>query len=203
MQSLTAKQLEVLEALSSGQSVAAAAAAFGIHRTTIHTWSRTNPEFHNTLEACKQARADAIRDRMNRLVDPSFGFLERIVLDESVSPSLRVRTTMSILKFMATYQQSPAPKTAASAELLHEAFSEGYQAGLAAAAAPAGEQTPIHHNSSLFNTKTENPSPTANQTPRNALCPCGSKLKFKRCCGKNAPPVLSRAAAPQFEEARS
>ena len=31
-------------------------------------------------------------------------------------------------------------------------------------------------------------------TPRNAACPCGSGNKYKRCCGKNAPPVLNRAA---------
>jgi hypothetical protein len=31
-------------------------------------------------------------------------------------------------------------------------------------------------------------------TPRNALCPCGSGAKYKRCCGKNAPPVLNIAA---------
>jgi hypothetical protein len=30
-------------------------------------------------------------------------------------------------------------------------------------------------------------------TPRNALCPCGSGVKYKRCCGKNAPPVLNIA----------
>jgi hypothetical protein len=29
---------------------------------------------------------------------------------------------------------------------------------------------------------------------RNGQCPCGSGTKFKRCCGKNAPPVLNRAA---------
>ena len=32
------------------------------------------------------------------------------------------------------------------------------------------------------------------QTPRNAPCPCGSGDKFKRCCGKTAPPVLGKAA---------
>jgi len=32
------------------------------------------------------------------------------------------------------------------------------------------------------------------QTPRNAPCPCGSGEKYKRCCGKSAPPVLGRAA---------
>jgi hypothetical protein len=34
----------------------------------------------------------------------------------------------------------------------------------------------------------------APQTPRSAPCPCKSGEKFKRCCGKNAPPVLNRAA---------
>jgi hypothetical protein len=35
---------------------------------------------------------------------------------------------------------------------------------------------------------------TAGQTPRSAACPCGSGEKFKHCCGKDAPPVLGRAA---------
>lgn len=30
--------------------------------------------------------------------------------------------------------------------------------------------------------------------PRSARCPCGSREKYKRCCGKNALPVLSHAA---------
>jgi hypothetical protein len=30
--------------------------------------------------------------------------------------------------------------------------------------------------------------------PRSALCPCKSGQKYKRCCGKNAPPVLSTPA---------
>jgi hypothetical protein len=35
---------------------------------------------------------------------------------------------------------------------------------------------------------------TLNPTPRNATCPCGSGVKYKRCCGKHAPPVLNAAA---------
>jgi hypothetical protein len=31
-------------------------------------------------------------------------------------------------------------------------------------------------------------------TPRNAQCPCGSGIKYKRCCGEGAPPVLNKAA---------
>ena len=29
---------------------------------------------------------------------------------------------------------------------------------------------------------------------RNSPCPCGSGLKYKRCCGVNAPPILNNAA---------
>jgi hypothetical protein len=32
-------------------------------------------------------------------------------------------------------------------------------------------------------------------TPRNSLCPCRSGQKYKRCCGRNAPPVLTTRAA--------
>jgi hypothetical protein len=31
-------------------------------------------------------------------------------------------------------------------------------------------------------------------TPRSAPCPCNSGQKYKRCCGRNAPPALQRAA---------
>jgi uncharacterized protein YecA (UPF0149 family) len=33
--------------------------------------------------------------------------------------------------------------------------------------------------------KTKNAGPATNSTSRNAICPCGSGRKFKRCCGKN------------------
>jgi hypothetical protein len=37
------------------------------------------------------------------------------------------------------------------------------------------------------------PGINATNTPRNAECPCGSGLKYKRCCGTNAPAVLQAA----------
>ena len=45
-------------------------------------------------------------------------------------------------------------------------------------------------------TGTDEPNPAAT-IARNAPCPCGSGEKYKRCCGKNAPPMLNlpRAAA--------
>jgi hypothetical protein len=38
------------------------------------------------------------------------------------------------------------------------------------------------------------PAPAPKLIPRNAPCPCRSGAKYKKCCGKDAPPVLNRAA---------
>ncbi len=42
-----------------------------------------------------------------------------------------------------------------------------------------------------FTKQTQTPAPSM---PRNAACPCGSGAKYKRCCGRAAPPALSEAA---------
>ncbi len=42
--------------------------------------------------------------------------------------------------------------------------------------------------------KPQPPAATPKTMPRNAPCGCGSGVKYKRCCGKDAAPVLSRAA---------
>lgn len=41
---------------------------------------------------------------------------------------------------------------------------------------------------------TDEPNPPVAVTPRNAACTCGSGLKFKRRCGRHAPPKLNPAA---------
>ncbi|MFN7939378.1 MAG: SEC-C metal-binding domain-containing protein [Bryobacteraceae bacterium] len=194
MQSLTAIQLQVIEALSSGLSVTAAADAAGLHRTTVHHWSRNIPEFRDTLAATKQAHIDIHRDAMNSLAEPSIAILRNIIQDESASPALRVRTALAIIKFVTTPEKSTLPQSnPEEMNRIEAAYSAGYRAALHAAEAPAPPEDEIHHNSSL-STPDEFVDESTHQTPRNAMCPCGSKLKYKRCCGKNAPPVLGRAA---------
>ena len=43
--------------------------------------------------------------------------------------------------------------------------------------------------------QTHSESKKSTLIPRSAPCPCKSGEKYKRCCGKNAPPVLSTRAA--------
>lgn len=45
-----------------------------------------------------------------------------------------------------------------------------------------------------FAKRSQSAPATEPQIARSAPCPCGSGEKYKRCCGRNAPPVLSRAA---------
>lgn len=40
---------------------------------------------------------------------------------------------------------------------------------------------------------TDEPNSSA-ETPRSAPCPCGSGLKYKRCCGRQAPPQIHQPA---------
>jgi uncharacterized protein YecA (UPF0149 family) len=42
--------------------------------------------------------------------------------------------------------------------------------------------------------RTESPAIPAVEIGRNAPCPCHSGQKYKRCCGRNAPAILHRAA---------
>jgi hypothetical protein len=190
MNSLTPEQLDVLYDLANGKSVTAAADAADLHRTTIHHWIRTIPAFRLTLDAARQARIDAVRDRMNELAEPSLALLTKVVNDESAPLALRLRTALAILKFVATPQKPVVDKDLeAHWTLMQSAFSEGHKAGRATA--PAKPSTgEIQHNSSHSSPAQSDET----QTPRNALCPCGSGNKYKRCCGRNAPPVLGRAA---------
>ncbi|MBL8178352.1 MAG: SEC-C domain-containing protein [Bryobacterales bacterium] len=185
-QFLAPKQVRVIEGILAGLTVTAAAEAAGVHRTTVHHWCRVIPEFRNTLDAVKQARIDSIQDAMQALVAPSIAILTSIVHDESQPLSLRMRTAMAILKFASTPAKVPVAKDAM-----------GHVDYAAATACSDTPQDEIHRHSSPSSNGEPVESPAAStppQTPRNASCPCGSGDKYKRCCGKNAPPVLSRAA---------
>jgi uncharacterized protein YecA (UPF0149 family) len=167
MQSLTPTQLAVLNTLASGQTVTAAAHEAGIHRTTVHHWCRTLPQFRCALDDARQSRADAFRDQLHELAAPALALIRNTIEDDSAPPALRLRAALAVLK-----------------SAMEPAVSQNE---------PSEE---IHHNSSLSSSEPAVPPPPEQivQTPRGASCPCGSGLKYKRCCGHGAPPVLSYPA---------
>lgn len=155
--SVSPKQAEVLARLVAGDSVSNAAAATGLHRTTIHHWCRTSPEFRIALEDAKTARAEAIYDQIGDISPLAVITLKAILENEQTAAHLRLKAALAILR-------------------------------------PALAPQRIHHNSSEFITNTESEETSGASIPRNAPCPCGSREKYKRCCGRSAPPVLTHAA---------
>ena len=115
----------------------------------------------------------------------------------------------------ATHSPQPTPKpakvTVADMEArLAKQIDEEVESQLQAMSAPARESKKDDLKKDELKKQTQQPTPTTQageaelqamhathadlkkQTqivPRNADCPCGSREKFKRCCGKNAPPV--------------
>lgn len=143
MQSLTPIQQQLIQALSSGLTITAAAAAAGLHRTTVHHWCRTIPEFRNAVDCARQARIDSFRDQMNELAAPAIAVLNSVIRSESAPPALRVRIALAILKFVTTPEKVVIPKGVDTEMALLEAtYAEGHKAGRDIAAG-------IHHNSSL------------------------------------------------------
>ena len=59
---------------------------------------------------------------------------------------------------------------------------------------PTTPTAPKHPLPGLIPAELHSQRKTSGQTPRNAQCPCNSGQKYKRCCGKDAPPVLNKAA---------
>jgi uncharacterized protein YchJ len=56
------------------------------------------------------------------------------------------------------------------------------------------EQQPSRVVKTVATKQTQFEPPQTASIPRGAPCPCGSGAKYKRCCGTNAPAVLSPAA---------
>ena len=56
------------------------------------------------------------------------------------------------------------------------------------------EQSDAELKSALEHKAAAQDAENSDATPRNAPCPCGSGQKYKRCCGRDAPGVIDRAA---------
>ena len=161
---LTPIQIQVLQSLVAGLSISAAAREAGVHRTTVHLWTRTLPDFARALLTLRQQRADQIIDELGALADLALDTFRHILSDEQAPASVRLKAAMEIVKLV----ESQRPTV----------FFE-----------PVVEK--LHQDLSLAEVK-QPPKAASAAVGRNAPCPCGSPLKYKRCCGN--PVTQARAA---------
>jgi len=125
------------------------------------------------------------REKMEELVDLAVEALQQILSDPAASPNVRLKAALAVVTLAA---KPPEPKR--QVELLIE------EVKVAPNSAPIPVRTPapvppqpqapetdtLLHNSAQAPIRRDHP-----KVGRNELCPCGSTLKFKRCClGKPA-----------------
>jgi transposase-like protein len=170
---LSDPQQRAIAAISSGHSTTDAARQLDVHRNTIHYWRRTNPSFRDALTHALYDRALFHREHAEALAPAAIDTIKAILDDPKAAPSVRLRAALAILQTATTPPPEPPPCTE-SAQLHKSA------------------QTP--HNID----RTGQP-----KTGRNDDCPCGSGLKFKRCClnkpaaqaaPKGDPPIPAEAS---------
>ncbi len=209
-QPLTPVQLRVAAAVARGLSVTRAAAESGLHRTTVHLWQRTAPAFVAAVATFRAEAASHHTAELRALACLALATLRNLLESPSTPAAARLRAALAILRgdLLASASEllSSWPPAAAESTAAHPTESIAFEPP----PPPSGTVSPSTHppESIAFDAPAAQaesngpwpPQPEATPVPlataaRNAPCPCGSKLKFKRCCGINAPPVL-HATAP-------
>ena len=160
-------QAQFLAAMAQGLTITAAAESAGVHRTTTYNWFNTSPAFAAAFNEARETFADNLLAQTDELTALAVKTLRELMEDPKASPTVRLKAAIAILK--RTDRSLPAT---------------------------AGRNAEQQLVRQLVDLETELPiSPSPDPTPRNAACPCGSGLKFKRCCGVESLPHLSQHAA--------
>jgi hypothetical protein len=112
--------------------------------------------------------------------------IQQIIEDDRATPSTRLRAALAIFQ-MVSSPVKPNPYPPVSSALLPVPD--------APPAEPENSEN-LHKNAQSESEKTAPTQRSAPKTGRNDVCPCGSGLKFKRCClGKSGDRRLTPAAA--------
>ena len=209
-------QLRVAAALAQGMSVSAAARDAGIHRTTIHHWQRTSEDFRAAIEEARAEFVESLRDELRDLSYAAIRALQDLISNPNTPPSVRLKAALAVLERpqfpkrgwnlperIETDRERYVVDGMAELEADYQAIRmteairkhDERDAPPANATEPrrsrsgsAERREPVHSIHEPHATRCE--PREAPLCARNSLCPCGSGQKYKRCCGKNAPPVI-------------
>ena len=214
---LTQLQRQVILTLAKGATVKDAADAAGLHRTTIYHWIKNSQEFDDAFGAAQALHLAELSDRMEELTTISISTLREILQDPKAPPAVRLRAALAVLK--ANFFPDPNFNRKSLGPHMvtgvndnpsdpPEIIEKIEKAQEASSTAPFNtvENVEIVENVDFSKqtqfAKQTQPSKQTQIVPRNALCPCGSGQKFKRCCGRDAPAVLFPASFNPASRAR-
>ncbi|MCW5978553.1 MAG: SEC-C domain-containing protein [Bryobacteraceae bacterium] len=180
-------QAQVAAALAEGKTISAAAREAGVHRSTIHNWLQTIPDFAHSVEHATADNRSQLADDLTELAAAALGVLRNLLADPETPASVRLKAALAVLdrpRFPDRDWSLPAPVETPARQLYADEM-----------ALLASDYKMMRMNDALRKSETHIPAPSAAPpraeppTPRNAPCPCGSGLKYKRCCGRSAPPL--------------
>ena len=173
---LTPIQAAAAIALGFGLQIPAVAAELKIHRSTLYNWAK-NPHFFKAVETANAQFEKQFRTQIAMLTRLALTNIQQILADTEASPSVRLKAALAVLKQDWKLPNSTEFDTNSeeSDSLRNEMLPE-----------PEPPQPPIRNE----------------KIGRNEPCPCGSNLKYKRCCGNPLHP-FDKSRQPDSNEINS
>ena len=189
---LSPAQLRVVQQLAQGVTVSAAAQAVGVHRTTVYHWFEHNPRFAAAVKEASDDYGRQLEDELASLAQTALATLRRLLENPETPPNVQLRAAIQVLArphFEHRDWNLPDP------HLLPDVSEDAAPgAELRERSRHVEEQVDLLLSDVKEHLKLQRE--TGEGVPRNGPCPCGSRLKYKRCCGRDAPPVLGPPGAP-------
>lgn len=94
---LTPKQHKAIEVLVTSGNVTEAAAAAGVSRETIYTWTRTDKAFQAEKDAISSAYIGELSSRLNLLAQQAVSTLQEILSNPDAPVNARIRAADIVL----------------------------------------------------------------------------------------------------------
>jgi hypothetical protein len=191
---LTSTQHQVLALIAAGSTARAAAQAAGVHRNTVANWFCLS-EFRQAMAQAHYDKAMHFREIAESLAADAHAAIRDMLADPAVPANVRLKAALAMID-RATAPVPVLPDATPPAETT-EIVPKNAQFPEAPAplrsepkASPQAASPPPPRASTA-------PAPASTaKTGRNETCPCGSGMKFKRCClPKTAASPLPHAAA--------
>jgi hypothetical protein len=206
---LTPQQHRIISLLAAGNSITQAATSENLHRNTIANWRRTIPAFARELEFALREQRLYWHEQATRLGPIAMQVIEDTLTNPKASASLRFRAAALIIKLatdpkakaLQSHDPLPAELAALDDQKLawRRQIAEPAQNCTTDAVPGSAEVFDIEESARISVDEQICTKPQPVRVPpkpgRNEPCPCGSNLKFKRCCANNP-------AIPDFQALR-
>ena len=174
---LSQPQILALNAIAAGSSIADAAALAGVHRCTIHTWSRENKTFRAALGENKRLHAEMVGEQYRGLADAAVAALRDILENPKTAAGVRLKAALAVLNAVTAAAPAAEPET---------------QPAAPEQSVQTPEPAPLEVQMAEFLDVPTTPDLADDPI---TSCNCGSGKKAWRCCGIDGiGPRYSRAA---------